>query len=418
MANQWTAEEVRKALEILPRHKMLINALPELSSALNRPVTKHAVRHAFIRFDLKSPSQYLGKSSAPASVAVPQEPVREEIYQEHLRSREAKSTRSRETELLEMLHESRERQKFLDEFSAPTRPLKIHRRETTSGLREGTAVVLASDWHIEEVVDPMKIAGRNAYNLDIAQARATRFFQGVEWLANFARNEFTLREIVLWLGGDLMSGHIHEELMETNELSPAETILKLRDMLVGGIDYLLEDPKLECLKIPCSFGNHGRTTQKFRSKTGAENSFEWLLYNVLAWHYEKEPRVQFAVDKSRHQYVEAYDFRLHFHHGDTVRFWGGVGGLSIPLNKRIPKWDNVLRSDYHHIGHFHQAIDLGRVLVNGSLIGYNEYAMDQGCDFEPPQQMFYVLDSKRGKCLPTPIWVDEEAGFGSDPEVL
>ena len=49
--------------------------------------------------------------------------------------------------------------------------------------------------------------------------------------------------------------------------------------------------------------------------------------------------------------------------------------------------------------------DYGAALVNGSLIGYNEYELSKSLAFEPPQQLFFLVDEKRGKCLRTQIWV-------------
>src|SRR5712671_4747273 len=45
----------------------------------------------------------------------------------------------------------------------------IRPREIKSGAREATWVALASDWHIEETVDPAKVNGVNSYNLTIAR---------------------------------------------------------------------------------------------------------------------------------------------------------------------------------------------------------------------------------------------------------
>ncbi len=204
-----------------------------------------------------------------------------------------------------------------------------------------------------------------------------------------------------------MSGHIHEELKETTTGSPIETLLWLRPRLISGIDSLLEDTELEQLTIPCSYGNHGRNTVKPYRARGAAHSYEWLLYQILAEHYRDNPRVQFLADPTAHQYVHAYDFDLHFHHGDETNYQGGTGGITIPLNKAIAQWDQVKKCHYHHFGHWHQYIDTGRIVVNGSVIGYNAYAMSIKATPEPPQQAFYLLDSKRGKTCKSPIWVRE-----------
>jgi len=46
-------------------------------------------------------------------------------------------------------------------------------------------------------------------------------------------------------------------------------------------------------------------------------------------------------------------------------------------------------------------------LVNGSLIGYNSFALSIKASAERPQQMFALIDKVRGKTLVAPILLDE-----------
>lgn len=306
------------------------------------------------------------------------------------------------------LRDARARQGFLDAISASREPPRILPREK-SGVREMTAVVLASDWHVEEPVDAEAVAFRNEYNLDIASHRIDRFFQGIIWNIEHQRasKRLTINDLVLWLGGDLMTGYIHEELVESNALSPTETVRWLLPKLRDGIYTLLQQLDFAHIEIPCSFGNHGRTTDKPRISTGYANSFEWLMYHTLADEFRNEKRIHFEITNSPHQYVRVYDHMLHFHHGDDVRFMGGVGGLGIPLLKAVPMWDRVKQADVHCIGHHHTLRDFGRAVVNGSLIGYGPYSQRIRAEFEAPQQALFYVDRARGKCMLTSLWVDD-----------
>jgi hypothetical protein len=434
----WTDEEIRWIAEVLSKCTTVVQALAIIREQTGRGVTATNLTNSFRSRGLPSPVEYLLKAT-PQVEAIPKPPVkcgRPELPEVRERARveapgvppkaepvdplqrdrrrlEESQLKREHRDLIDRLKEAEARQAFLDRLGSDTPTPRIERREKKSGLREGTALALASDWHVEEVVYPESVANRNEYNLEIADGRVKQFFGGARSLVEFSRDSWQVRDLVLWLGGDLLSGFIHPELEETNELSPVEAIIWLRQRIVDGIATLLADKKLERLIIPCSYGNHGRTTIKRRIKTGAKNSFEWLLYQWLASHYANEPRITFDAGQSAHQYIDletaSGQRTIHLHHGDEVRSWGGVGGLSIPLGKRVPKWDNVRRSDLHCIGHFHQFQDLGHTLVNGSLIGYSEYAMSIGASYEPPQQMFALLDSARWKCLTAPIWVDEAA---------
>ena len=401
MRISWTDKLVKSAQKILGKHTKdeLEHALSELSQKAGQKVTADALDSAFRKRNLPSPHTFL---KAPAYVPHPVE--------QHEAKKEAQDDKRTIKQLVEELRQTKARQDFLDAVHGYKEPPKIMPREKNSGIREMTAVVLASDWHVEEPVDPEAVAYRNEYNLDIAEKRIERFFQGIIWNIEHQRasKRIAIRDLVLWLGGDLITGYIHPELVESNLLSPTETVLWLMPRLHSGIATLVERLKLDSIVVPCSFGNHGRTTEKVRVSTGYANSYEWLMYHSLAGRFDKDERVRFEVTNSRHQYVQVYDKVLHFHHGDEVRYQGGVGGIAIPLLKAVPQWDLIKRADYHHIGHFHQLTDFGRVVVNGSLIGYGPYSQSIRASFEAPQQMLYYIDSKRGKCMTTPLWVDAE----------
>ncbi len=332
-----------------------------------------------------------------------------------LRLRDRKATdrlKEEHTALVEMLEAERERNAFITAVGRAPKTPKILRAEKSSGLREATAFIMGSDWHVEEPVEPAKVNYRNEYNLTIADRRVQRFFQGAIDLVEHHRasKKVVIRDMVCAFSGDLMSGHIHPELMEENELSPVETALWLKPRLRDGLNLLLDKLQLRSIAVPWSYGNHGRTTVKTRISTGAENSYEWLLGRMLEQDFAKDKRVTFDTSPSPHQYVEVYDFTLHTHHGDSLRYGGGVGGVGIPLLKAVPAWDDIRRADWHMIGHFHQLRDYGRALVNGSLIGYGPFSQWIKAPFEEPQQMFYLIDSKRGRCHTTPLWVGEHAG--------
>ncbi len=311
--------------------------------------------------------------------------------------------------LIEMLREERERNAFMRNVGGDQSTPTLLRTEKR-GKREMCAVVLASDWHVEETVPAVKAGYRNEYNLEIADASIKRFFTGIIDLVTHHRSsgKVEINSVVLALMGDLMTGYIHEELMETNALSPVETALWLKPRLIDGMHTILENLGLRKLLIPCSYGNHGRTTHKSRISTGAENSYEWLLYKMIESDFSDDKRVSFDTSPTPHQYVEVFGQTLHFHHGDSLKYMGGVGGLGIPLLKAKPAWDDIRYSSISHIGHFHQQRDYGRAMVNGSLIGFGPYSGWIKAGFEPPQQTFYLFDSKRGKTMTSPIWVRGE----------
>lgn len=283
----------------------------------------------------------------------------------------------------------------------------IQPRERKSGIREATWVALASDWHIEETVDPEKVNGVNSYNLTIARHRVRRFFEGVAWLANYHSNKFKLRNGILALMGDLITGYLRDENLEDNQCSPVVAVARLMEWISEGIRYLLKHTDVELLKVICNSGNHGRLTKKVQPATREDNSLEWLLYNMLAREFSNEPRIEFVLPHGVHTYVQVYGYVVRFTHGDACKYGGGVGGITIPIKKALYRWDTVCKADWTNMGHFHQYHDLANLVINGSLIGYNTYALEIGAEYEDPKQAFYLIDSKRGKTFPASVWVKD-----------
>ncbi len=284
------------------------------------------------------------------------------------------------------------------------RPVPI-KPEYRSGTSEATAVALASDWHIEEEVRPSEVNELNRYTLEIAHDRTTKFFQRFLRLVRMTQKDVTISHAVLALIGDFISGSIHDELMEINQLSPSDAIWEAQNIIIGGIDFLLNNSTLT-LTIPCKSGNHGRTTKRVRHATEEGNSLEAFMYRNLALPYAGEKRVRFIISEGYHIYQPVYDFTLRFHHGHAINYGGGVGGIYIPVNKAIAQWNKSRHADIDCFGHFHQARDGGNFISNGSIIGHNAYAISIKADYEKPRQQFFLVDKKRGKTIVAPILLD------------
>lgn len=321
---------------------------------------------------------------------------------------ENRALKSKQADLLKLLAETEVKLDAALDVQATRPDIKpIKPREIKSGLREATWVALASDWHIEERVTPEQVNGVNSYNIQIARARAERYFAGVAYLANYHQDKFKLRDGILWLGGDLITGYLREENLESNECSPVQAIARLQCWLSDGIKYILENTKTEKLRVVCNSGNHGRLTHKVRPSTREANSIEWLLYHSLAREFSTDPRVEFSLPLGGQTYIQIYQWTARFLHGDDAKFGGGVGGIMIPLRKAIYRWNTYKHADWTNVGHFHQYHDLDDLVVNGSLIGYNPFALSIGAQFEKPTQAFYLVDSKRGKSMSSKVWVTE-----------
>jgi hypothetical protein len=270
-----------------------------------------------------------------------------------------------------------------------------------------TAVAVFSDLHYEETVDPCTINGLNEYNTKIAAKRARAFFTNVIKLSELCRSKSTIDTLVLAILGDLINGHIHEEFIAINSMSPTEAILGCIDLVCKGLDTLVASGGFKQIVVPTSYGNHGRTTLYRPVSTGARNSYEWMMYKMLEKRYADHPVIKFVVSDGYFNMVNVYNMTIRFHHGDNVRYQGGVGGITIPLNKAIAQWNKARVANLDVIGHYHQRLSAKNYVCNGSLCGYGAFAQSIKAEFEHPQQAFFLLHPRYGKTVEAPIMLDE-----------
>lgn len=282
-------------------------------------------------------------------------------------------------------------------FAIPKRVSKGH---------EATAFGILSDIHIEEQIVPEKVNYLNEYNPQIAKRRLSNFFERFVRLTEIQRHGVQIKTCVLAILGDVISGYIHEELTEGNAMSPSKAVVYAYNCILSGIMHIKQYGGFEKIVVVCNTGNHGRTTDKTRVATREENSFEWLMYNFLADKLSNETSIEVLISKAYHFYLELYGKKIRMHHGDAVRYAGGVGGIFIPINKAIAQWNKSITADFDVFGHFHTHVDGGNFISNGSVIGYSPYAIKIKAGYEQPSQTFFLYDEKYGKTLTTPLYLD------------
>lgn len=307
--------------------------------------------------------------------------------------------------LAQLLDEANGRAAFVEHLrsSQPT-----HVALTSSGLGSYVAcpVIMCSDWHAEERVDPATVNGRNAYDPEIFEARVLSLTRGVLWHVEHAA--WDVDDAVLWLGGDLITGYIHEELMEANYLSPTHAVLLVQDAVCRMIASILAHGRVKRLRVICNDGNHGRTTPRTRIQTRTENSYEWLMYQQLARLHASDERIEWTIASGTHVYVDVYGTRIRFLHGDECSYHGGVGGIGIPLRKAVDAWNSNMRADMNVMGHWHQlCTPHPDIIVNGSLIGWGPFAQSIKARFERPRQGLFFVSERWGVRGLEPIYVDE-----------
>jgi hypothetical protein len=310
----------------------------------------------------------------------------------------------RQSEEIDRLNREVDLKALLEGVNVDHGPLHVSKSRTNAAI----PIFIWSDWHVEERIEKSKVLGRNEMNLEVAERRAEKCATSTVKMIRHVRESSRVDSVFLFLGGDFITGDIHEELCETNLLGPAEATCFAYELICKGLETIAAEKYLKTIRVACAVGNHGRTTKKMRFKNGKEKSFESIIYAMLAKRFGSK-RFQWEITSGGvgMSYLAPH-FAIRTCHGHQVRYQGGVGGLTIPLAKWIYRQDQTLPAGWNLIGHHHQyGMPTNRCLSNGSLIGWSEYATENGFPFEPAQQAGCIYDVTRNRVTGVfPIFCD------------
>lgn len=272
---------------------------------------------------------------------------------------------------------------------------------------EATAIVQISDGHFGKVIVPSTVNGLNEYNPEIAKNRMAICAENTLRLIKKEREDIKIENLVLILGGDFLENsqlHSHSEM--TTSLSPMEETLFARELLNKFIKTIGEYGNFKKIIVACTRGNHSRITHKMISSVDYRMNYETILYNILKDDFKSE-NISWTIPDSEIAEVEVYGNMVRVVHGHQIKYQGGVGGLTVPLNKFIMRMDQINKAFYNFVHHYHNlSYPTVNTTVNGSIIGYDPYAMSIGCSYQSPMQSFQLLDNKRGMTIKAPIFCD------------
>lgn len=293
----------------------------------------------------------------------------------------------------------------------------VHRPVTPvakASKHSATMMLLISDVHCEETVRPETVSNANAFNLDICDARLLELQHRFLAMLEHERGLANIDRVVLWFGGDMISGMIHPELAEENSLHPLAAIRWIGERLRSFLDAVSDNAREVIVATSC--GNHGRTTEKLRTNE-ADTSYEQHLYLTMR-AAEARKNVRWHIGEGHLNYLDLDGFVLRFCHGHAVRYQGGIGGVHVPLKKAIAAWDTTQRADLTCIGHWHQFSAGNNYVTNGSVIGASAYSVRIKAEGRNnPCQAAIVIDHERNEMTKAyRIFCDRDLRHRSDSD--
>jgi hypothetical protein len=341
----------------------------------------------------------------------------EAVVEDNTNRKEVAQLRSK----LKALQSEYQKQKKISEFfekvlqEAADRPVKsehnlgISREKGKEGTLAGIPTLLCSDWHFDEIVEADQIQGFNKYNPEIAKKRIERLFSKTGNLLFNHMAGARYDGLVIALGGDMVSGIIHEELERTNANTILVSVMQLRDIISEQVKMLSKE--FRKVSVVGVVGNHGRLRHKPTAKYSVEENFDYLIYELVARELAGIPNISMDVSKSPDFNYQLYRTRYNLTHGNQYKGGSGVGGIWPSLmrgDNRKRKRESITGNpyDYAVMGHFHRYGMIDNVIVNGSLKGYDEYAYQNNFDFQRATQALWVTHPDEGITFSIPVYVD------------
>ena len=291
----------------------------------------------------------------------------------------------------------------------------------------GVPVVVWSDWHWGERVFKAQTGGVNEFDNAIAKARVTRLVDTTIELAMHHMVKPAYPGIIVCLGGDMITGNIHEELVATNEDPVAVSLLDVQEVLIAALTRIAD--VFGNVFVPCVVGNHGRNTLKMRAKNHTYESYEFILYCQLERHFRNDKRFRFLIPAETDAHFTVFGHRFMLTHGDTLGVKGGDGiiGALGPIARgtiKVGRSEAQIGRDFDTllIGHWHTYIDGGEavpVIVNGTLKGYDEYArLFLRARYSRPSQVMFFVHPKYGLTARWPIYLEPKLVSADSSEWL
>ena len=314
----------------------------------------------------------------------------------------------------------------------------------TNGKDTREAIFIWSDWHAFEVVESDQMEGFNSYNMKVLLGRLWNLVRGCLKIVESSRRSYDIDVLNIDLLGDMVSGDIHQELRETNELPQLQTVLLLAHVTAQAVAMLA--PHFEKIRMFGLVGNHGRTTIKPVFKNKILTNYDYLFYQILSMYlrdYIKEGKLEFNIPISSECVTIRKDWAFLLGHSDQIKAWSGfpVYGFfrdnakqqklrklrsvlskndfdsKSDINGAIANMEtarNISGYDYREAGHWHQymLLDDGSTIINPSLIGGNEWSKDKMHSISSPRQLILTLSEKWGlKSVESVYCSDHGHGF-------
>jgi hypothetical protein len=280
------------------------------------------------------------------------------------------------------------------------------RKETTT---KEIATLLLGDLHIGEKVSREEVYGFGEYNFDIFAKRLKFLSESIKSITMRKLKGYWIDKLVIFGLGDMVSGRIHEEIIENAE----DIVFQVMNGAFVTAQFVLELSKMfKEIEIDGVLGNHGRVKQRVYYKKRYVN-WDYMFYQMLGMFLANNDRIKCNFPKSFFLVKKIHNWSFLVLHGDQIRSWMRIPWYGI--ERMMWRLGDLLQGKginvhYRVLGHFHNTGELdkvpGEMVINGSMIGGTEYSLINMAAFDRPTQLFFGVHEDIGMTWRYPLRLD------------
>lgn len=275
------------------------------------------------------------------------------------------------------------------------------------------------------------------YDSVVGAKRCHKFAQKVVEITDVKRAGSTIKELRLYLGGDMVEGEYGNYPSQPYDVdSPviAQAMRTCPDIFEGMIYYFLRH--FDRVHVACVPGNHGRGASAKQTRHN-ETNWDRVCYLILRdrvlgseikstqpcacgskrmWKNccgkEIRRRVTFDVADEFWCLDRVWSWGNLIVHGDQIQGWAGIPYYGV--QKKTHGWADAMPKDWDNLlfGHFHTfasgTINYRRWFANGTTESSNTFALEALAAAGPPSQRLLFMTEKNGVISDHQIFLEDD----------
>jgi predicted phosphodiesterase len=280
--------------------------------------------------------------------------------------------------------------------------VKINKAKKSSvkGKRNMTLELLFSDVHYGKLIKSIE---NNQVDASVIRQRVSKITKVVLDEVQRESKSFNIHKIIIAMIGDIIeNAHFHgQESRKSSEFSSSkQTAVAIESMfedLIKPIAIATAPLGIE-VEIPCVTGNHDRPEDHKSYNDPGEENLTYIIYKTLEIMCVQAgfKHVKFKIALGLYLQTEIYGNTVVYEHGDELKNLNRDTIQNL-MSKRGNQINKVV--DYYRVGHWHEytVYARGRMIVNGSVPGQDNYAENKGFASEAIQVLNYYVEPKTRK---------------------